>query len=238
MNNERETGEAIIECEHVSKTFLAPEGEIAILKDVSLCAYSAESIAIIGASGSGKTTLLSLLAGLDLATSGTVMLQGQSLAALDEDGRALLRNRHIGFVFQSFHLLPGFTTLENVMLPLEISRRTDAEQTALNMLERVGMSHRLHHYPDTLSGGEQQRVAIARAFAASPPLVLADEPTGSLDAETGARIIDLLFEVNAAQRTTLILVTHDSVLSQRCQRCYLLQQGRLCAIALQSEPVG
>ncbi len=181
----------------------------------------------MGQSGSGKTTLLSLLAGLDIPTAGSIELFQHTLETLGEDERAALRNQYIGFVFQSFHLLPGFTALENVMLPLEINDNVNAEQCAIQLLERVGMRHRLNHYPTTLSGGEQQRVAIARAFATTPPLLLADEPTGNLDTQTGQKIIELLFELNKEQGTALILVTHDESLTKRCKRCFRLAQGTL-----------
>jgi putative ABC transport system ATP-binding protein len=171
--------------------------------------------------------LLSLLAGLDVSTSGSIQLFQQAIESLDEDARAELRNQYIGFVFQAFHLLPGFTALENVMLPLEINDKADAETIAKQLLVRVGMEHRLGHYPTTLSGGEQQRVAIARAFATNPPLLLADEPTGNLDTETGQKMIDLLFELNQEHGTTLILVTHDESLTKRCDRCFRLTQGKI-----------
>ena len=203
------------------------EGTISILKQISLEVLKAESIAIVGQSGSGKTTLLSLLAGLDTPTTGSIELFQQRLEELDEDGRAAVRNRYIGFVFQAFHLLPGFTALENVMLPLEINNDLKAEEKAKHLLDRVGMSHRLQHHPTTLSGGEQQRVAIARAFSTTPPLLLADEPTGNLDAKTGEKIIQLLFELNKEHDTALILVTHDETLTKRCQRSFLLSEGKL-----------
>ena len=203
------------------------EGTISILKQISLEVLKAESIAIVGQSGSGKTTLLSLLAGLDTPTTGSIELFQQRLEELDEDGRAAVRNRYIGFVFQAFHLLPGFTALENVMLPLEINNDLKAEEKAKHLLDRVGMSHRLQHHPTTLSGGEQQRVAIARAFSTTPPLLLADEPTGNLDAKTGEKIIQLLFELNKEHDTALILVTHDETLTKRCQRSFLLSEGIL-----------
>lgn len=187
----------------------------------------AETIAVVGQSGSGKTTLLGLLAGLDKPTGGDIEIFGHPIVDLNEDGCAELRNQYIGFVFQSFHLLPGFTAIENVMLPLEINDDSRAEQHAKELLERVGMQHRLSHYPTTLSGGEQQRVAIARAFATNPPLLLADEPTGNLDTNTGEKIIDLLFKLNTEQKTSLVLVTHDVSLTNRCDRCYQLEDGRL-----------
>ena len=184
-------------------------------------------MAIVGASGSGKSTLLGLLAGLDLPSAGKVILAGQDLASLDEDSRAALRGRLLGFVFQSFQLLPSLTALENVMLPLELAAREDAKRTAEEMLARVGLAERLAHYPKHLSGGEQQRVALARAFAVSPQLLLADEPTGNLDAATGSQIIELMFAMNAERGTTLILVTHDELLARRCNRVLRLVGGRL-----------
>lgn len=202
---------------------------LVILQQISFSVMSGETVAIIGASGSGKSTLLGLLAGLDVATAGDVVLAGQPLSGLDEDARAALRGRGLGFVFQSFQLLPALTALENVMLPLELAGRSDASAVAHTWLQRVGLGERLHHYPKHLSGGEQQRVALARAFAPQPSLVLADEPTGNLDAATGAQIIDLMFELNAREGTTLILVTHDAALAARCQRVLQLQAGRLLA---------
>jgi putative ABC transport system ATP-binding protein len=187
-----------------------------------------ESLAITGASGSGKSTLLGLLAGLDTPTSGQVTLLGQLLFALDEDGRAALRARSIGFVFQSFHLLPNLNALENVMLPLELAGR-EALEPATALLQRVGLGERLHHFPSTLSGGEQQRVSLARAFAQQPSVLFADEPTGSLDEVTGAKIIDLMFEFQRTQQTTLVLVTHDPQLAGRCDRQLVMQGGRLAA---------
>ncbi len=200
-----------------------------ILQQISFAVMSGETVAIVGASGSGKSTLLGLLAGLDVASVGEIVLDGQQLSALDEDGRAALRARGLGFVFQSFQLLPALTALENVMLPLELAGRSDAAVVAKTWLQRVGLAERLHHYPKHLSGGEQQRVALARAFAPQPKLVLADEPTGNLDAATGAQVIDLMFELNAREGTTLILVTHDAALAARCQRVLQLQAGRLLA---------
>ena len=186
-----------------------------------------ESVAVVGASGAGKSTLLALLAGLDEPTSGRVWLAGRELTALDEDGRAALRARHVGFVFQSFHLVPALTALENVMLPLELAGRTDARRTAREVLDRVGLAERVGHYPRQLSGGEQQRVAIARAFVAGPDVLFADEPTGNLDAGTGGRIMDLLFGLNAGAGTTLILVTHDRSIAARCGRLVRLDAGRM-----------
>ena len=188
-----------------------------------------EAVAIVGASGSGKSTLLALLAGLDTPSAGTVELDGESLFALDEDARAELRGRTVGFVFQSFQLLPSLTALENVMLPLELAGREDAESAAREILARVGLAERLQHYPKHLSGGEQQRVALARAFVVKPKLLLADEPTGSLDAEAGEAVIALLFQMNRESGTTLVLVTHDEQLAQRCTRTVRLAAGRIAA---------
>lgn len=201
--------------------------QLTILRDINLEVNAGEAVAIIGASGSGKSTLLGLLAGLDTPTSGKVHLNGTDLFALDEDSRAALRGKILGFVFQSFQLLPALTALENVMLPLELSGVNSAESTAQKLLQRVGLDLRLHHYPKQLSGGEQQRVAIARAFAADPKLLLADEPTGNLDSATGKQIIELMFELNRELGTTLVLVTHDESLSQRCARQIRLVDGRL-----------
>lgn len=188
-----------------------------------------EAVAIVGASGSGKSTLLALLAGLDTPTAGSVELDGANLFELDEDARAELRGRAVGFVFQSFQLLPSLTALENVMLPLELAGREDAENEAREILARVGLAERLHHYPKHLSGGEQQRVALARAFVVRPKLLLADEPTGSLDAESGDAVIALLFQLNRESGTTLVLVTHDEHLASRCQRVVRLAAGRIVA---------
>ena len=203
--------------------------ELTILDDVSFAISEGESVAIVGASGSGKSTLLSLLAGLDVPSEGDVDLVGESLAALDEDGRAQLRGRHVGFVFQSFQLLPSLTALENVMLPLELAGRADAESAARQVLAQVGLADRLRSYPRQLSGGEQQRVALARAFVTRPKVLFADEPTGNLDTRTGSAIIDLLFDLNAQSGTTLILVTHDAGLAARCGRTLRIDAGRLQA---------
>jgi putative ABC transport system ATP-binding protein len=213
----------------IGKTVKSGAADLAILRDIDLEVTRGEALAIVGASGSGKSTLLALLAGLDTPTTGSVRLDGQDLFALDEDGRAELRGRTLGFVFQSFQLLPALTALENVMLPLELAGREDAEALARAMLERVGLAGRLHHYPKHLSGGEQQRVALARAFVVRPKLLLADEPTGSLDAQSGNGVIDLLFELNREQGTTLILVTHDEALAARCARTVRLAGGRIAA---------
>lgn len=203
------------------------DGMLAILHDISFSVSAGEAVAIVGASGSGKSTLLGLLAGLDLPTTGSVRLMGEDLTLLPEDARAALRGRVLGFVFQSFQLLPALTALENVMLPLELAGQPNARITAEGMLTRVGLGARFSHYPKHLSGGEQQRVALARAFAVRPQLLLADEPTGNLDAATGAQVIDLMFAMNAEAGTTLILVTHDDQLAQRCSRTLRLAGGRL-----------
>lgn len=219
--------DSVIIARHLSKVVDAPEAKLTILDDVSLSIARGGSVAIVGASGSGKSTLLSLLAGLDLPSSGEVVLAGQSLGGLDEDQRAALRAEQVGFVFQSFQLLDSLNALENVMLPLELEGRRDASARARQLLERVGLGHRLSHYPRQLSGGEQQRVAIARAFASEPAILFADEPTGNLDAVTGAHITDLLFELNREQGTTLVMVTHDERLAQRCAAALHLEAGRL-----------
>jgi putative ABC transport system ATP-binding protein len=200
---------------------------LTILQDISFTVMSGETVAIVGASGSGKSTLLGLLAGLDVPSVGEIRLDGVSLAALDEDARAKQRGKLLGFVFQSFQLLPSLTALENVMLPLELAGFSASTATARDWLVRVGLEHRLKHYPKHLSGGEQQRVALARAFAPNPQLVLADEPTGNLDAATGSQIIEMMFELNAKQGTTLILVTHDEAIAARCGRILRIQSGRL-----------
>lgn len=218
---------SVLQCSHLSKSVETQDGSLTILDDISFAVNAGETVAIVGQSGSGKTTLLSILAGLDTLSSGDIQLFSHSLQPLSEDQRADLRKQHLGFVFQSFHLLPSFNALENVMLPLEINNDKQAETKAKALLERVGMGHRLSHYPTTLSGGEQQRVAIARAFATNPALLLADEPTGNLDVDTGHKIIDLLFDMNTEQGTTLILVTHDDALARRCQRRLRLQAGQL-----------
>ncbi len=203
------------------------KGVLHILQDVNFAVRAGESVAIVGASGSGKSTLLGLLAGLDVPDAGTVRLAGTDLFALNEDARAVLRGEAIGFVFQSFQLLPALTALENVMLPLELAAADDAREVATQWLERVGLGGRLRHYPKHLSGGEQQRVALARAFAPHPRLLLADEPTGNLDAETGRAIIELIFRLNREAGTTLILVTHDESLARRCGRVLRMSAGRL-----------
>jgi putative ABC transport system ATP-binding protein len=217
----------VIVASHLSKVVRSSEAALTILDDVSLQIRRSSSVAIVGASGSGKSTLLSLLAGLDLPSSGEVHLAGKALSQLDEDERAALRAEHVGFVFQSFQLLDSLTALENVMLPLELHGRSDARERAHNLLERVGLGARTTHYPRQLSGGEQQRVAIARAFASEPDILFADEPTGNLDAVTGQRITELLFELNREQGTTLVMVTHDQRLAERCESALQLEAGRL-----------
>jgi putative ABC transport system ATP-binding protein len=217
---------AVVAAHGLSQRVATGEGTLDILTDVSLAVKAGETLAIVGASGSGKSTLLGLLAGLDHASGGEVWLLGERLNDLDEDARARLRAGRIGFVFQSFQLLPALTALENILLPLELSAAPDARERAAHWLEQVGLDARAGHYPRQLSGGEQQRVAIARAFATDPSVVFADEPTGNLDADTGSRIIDLLFALNASAHTTLILVTHDDALASRCQRRLQLTAGR------------
>jgi len=219
--------DTVLEAVGVGKQVSSPEGTLAILADVSLAIARGETVAVMGASGAGKSTLLALLAGLDEPTSGTVRLAGRELTTLDEDGRAAVRARHVGFVFQSFHLVPSLTAVENVMLPLELAGRSDARSAALEVLARVGLAGRVGHYPRQLSGGEQQRVAIARAFVTRPAVLFADEPTGNLDAATGERIMQLLFGLNAATGTTLVLVTHDQALAARCGRIIRLDAGRM-----------
>ena len=201
--------------------------ELVILRDIDLEVTRGEALSVVGASGSGKSTLLAILAGLDTPSEGRVTLDGQDLFSLDEDARAEVRGRTVGFVFQSFQLLPALTAHENVMLPLELAKNTEAEKLAAEMLARVGLAERLHHYPRQLSGGEQQRVALARAFVARPKLLLADEPTGSLDAESGEAVIRLLFDLNRESATTLVLVTHDESLARRCGRTVRLVAGRI-----------
>ncbi|BDX19786.1 ABC transporter ATP-binding protein [Halopseudomonas aestusnigri] len=219
--------DAVVIARHLSKVVTSSEAPLQILDDVSLSIERSSSLAIVGASGSGKSTLLSLLAGLDLPSSGQVILAGEDLTALNEDQRATLRGREVGFVFQSFQLLDSLTALENVMLPLELAGRSDARERAGELLQRVGLEARRQHYPQQLSGGEQQRVAIARAFASEPSILFADEPTGNLDAATGERISDLLFALNRERGTTLVLVTHDAQLADRCQHAVRMQAGRL-----------
>ncbi|UCV05296.1 ABC transporter ATP-binding protein [Dechloromonas denitrificans] len=217
----------VVDVINLGKTVDSGGEPLTILQDISFSVMPGETVAIVGASGSGKSTLLGLLAGLDVPSAGEIRLDGVSLAALDEDDRARQRGKLLGFVFQSFQLLPSLNALENVMLPLELAGQKTALATARGWLERVGLEHRLKHYPKYLSGGEQQRVALARAFAPAPRLVLADEPTGNLDAATGQQIIDLMFDLNARQGTTLVLVTHDEAIAARCGRTLRIHSGRL-----------
>jgi putative ABC transport system ATP-binding protein len=219
--------ERFIQAASLGKTVTTGDRELTLLKDINFTVEAGTSVAILGASGSGKTTLLGLLAGLDVPTEGTVLIDGIDLGTLDEDGRAQLRAGKIGFIFQSFQLLNGLTALENVMMPLELSADSDARRTATDLLGRVGLGERLGHYPNQLSGGEQQRCAIARAFAGQPKLLFADEPTGNLDQKTGKRIIDLLFELNIEQGATLIMATHDEQLASHCKRRLQLDAGKL-----------
>ena len=219
--------QALIAVSHLSKSVRDASGTLDILCDIDFSLGAQETAAIVGSSGSGKSTLLSIMAGLDTPTQGTVTVAGQDIFALDEDQRAVLRARQMGFVFQSFQLLWHLTALENVMLPLELAGRAQPRVLAREMLARVGLAERLHHYPKVLSGGEQQRVALARAFVVQPALLLADEPTGSLDPATGERIMNLMLSLNQELGTTLILVTHDPALAARCGRCLTLEAGRL-----------
>jgi putative ABC transport system ATP-binding protein len=224
---ERKTGEFVLQASGLGKQVSSPEGPLTILDDVHLAIGAGESVALVGPSGAGKTTLLALLAGLDRPTRGSVWLCGEELTALDEDGRARLRGRRVGFVFQSFHLLPSLTALENVMLPLELAGDAAAAASARAALESVGLDKRLSHYPKQLSGGEKQRVAIARAFVTRPSVLFADEPTGNLDTASGERVAELLFGLNRQAGTTLVLVTHERTLASRCDRILEIVGGRL-----------
>ena len=217
----------IISVEHLFKSVTDSTGTLDILRDIDFALNPKETVAIVGASGSGKSTLLSIMAGLDTPSRGTVRLAGQDLFALDEDARAGVRAQKVGFVFQSFQLLGNLTALENVMLPLELAGRRDGRQAATAMLGRVGLAERLRHYPRVLSGGEQQRVALARAFVLQPALLLADEPTGSLDFATGEKVMELMFALNQEQGTTLVLVTHDRAIASRCARCITIEAGQV-----------
>ncbi len=219
--------DCIISVEHVFKSVTDSTGTLDILRDIDFRLSQRETVAIVGASGSGKSTLLSIVAGLDVPSRGTVFLAGQDLFAINEDARAALRAQKVGFVFQSFQLLGNLTALENVMLPLELANRRDARKAATEMLARVGLSQRLGHYPKVLSGGEQQRVALARAFVVQPAVLLADEPTGSLDFATGETVMELMFDLNRELGTTLVLVTHDKAIAARCQRCITIEAGRV-----------
>jgi putative ABC transport system ATP-binding protein len=219
--------EPVLRAQNISKQVSSPEGTLTILAAVDLHIAAGETVAIVGASGAGKSTLLALLAGLDEPSEGRIWLNGSELTALDEDGRAAVRARHVGFVFQSFHLVPSLTAIENVMLPLELAGQRRARDAAAEVLAKVNLTPRREHYPRQLSGGEQQRVAIARAFVTRPAILFADEPTGNLDAVTGERIIELLFDLNQAARTTLVVVTHDQAIAQRCSRIIRIEAGRL-----------
>lgn len=225
----------MIKIENLTKRVDTSEGELVILKGVSLDVNDAETVAIVGVSGSGKSTLLGLMAGLDAASSGDVILNGQRLSELDEEQRAVLRGQLVGFVFQSFQLLPSLTALENVMLPIELKNDRQAREKASVLLDRVGLGERRHHYPNQLSGGEQQRVAIARAFASEAQILFADEPTGNLDSATGAKVIDLLFSLNKEYSTTLVLVTHDERLAQKCHRTIRLVAGEIVSDEINSK---
>jgi putative ABC transport system ATP-binding protein len=223
------TNNSVLTARGIGKTVKSGTSDLVILREIELEVTRGEAVAVVGASGSGKSTLLAILAGLDMPSAGTVELDGQDIFSMDEDERAELRGRNVGFVFQSFQLLPSLTALENVMLPLELTSEDKAEENARQILTRVGLAERLHHYPKHLSGGEQQRVALARAFVVRPKLLLADEPTGSLDADAGAEIIRLLFEMNREYGTTLVMVTHDETLAARCSRVVRLAAGRIVA---------
>ena len=225
--NASEVAVPVIAVDQLHKSVTDSGEALHILRDIHLALEAKQTVAIVGASGSGKSTLLSILAGLDTPTQGRVLLQGQDIFALDEDARAALRGQKIGFVFQSFQLLPNLTALENVMLPLELAGQRGARAKATAMLQRVGLGQRLGHYPKVLSGGEQQRVALARAFVVEPALLLADEPTGSLDHATGAAVMELMLELNREKGTTLVLVTHDRELAARCGRVLTMQAGQL-----------
>jgi putative ABC transport system ATP-binding protein len=219
--------EPVLKADKITKQVSSPEGTLTILAEVDLGIAAGESVAIVGSSGAGKSTLLALLAGLDEPSSGRVWLNGSELTALDEDGRAAVRARHVGFVFQSFHLVPSLTAIENVMLPLELAGQRKARDAAADVLAKVNLSARREHYPRQLSGGEQQRVAIARAFVTRPAVLFADEPTGNLDTQTGERIMDLLFDLNRDTQTTLIVVTHDLAIARRCGRIIHIEAGRI-----------
>ena len=219
--------EPVLKAEKITKQVSSPEGTLTILADVDVNIMAGQTVAIVGASGAGKSTLLALLAGLDEPTSGRIWLNGAELTALDEDGRAAVRARHVGFVFQSFHLVPSLTAIENVMLPLELAGQPNARAAAAEVLAKVNLTARQEHYPRQLSGGEQQRVAIARAFVTRPAVLFADEPTGNLDSQTGERIINLLFDLNRDMRTTLVIVTHDRTIAERCERIIHIEAGRI-----------
>ncbi len=221
------TSSIIVQAERLGKQVTSPEGTLTILNDVNLSVNQAESLAIVGVSGSGKSTLLGILAGLDTPSDGKVLLNNTDITSMDEDGRARLRSESVGFIFQSFHLLPGLTALENTSLPLELLGQSAADELAREQLDQVGLAERLHHYPNQLSGGEQQRVAIARAFSGNPSILFADEPTGNLDQKTAQRIIELLFDLNRQKGTTLIMVTHDPAIADHCDRQVVMAGGQL-----------
>ena len=227
MVNQSVGKDVVLEAHQVSKQVSSPEGTLTILSDVSFQIFAGESVAVVGPSGAGKSTLLALLAGLDLPSSGHVLLNARNLSDLDEDGRAGVRADSVGFVFQSFHLVPSLNALENVMLPLELAGNRDARAAARKIIDEVGLKERWSHYPSQLSGGEKQRVAIARAFATEPAVLFADEPTGNLDSRTGTNIMELMFDLNRSSSTTLVLVTHDTDLAERCDRVLALDAGRL-----------
>jgi putative ABC transport system ATP-binding protein len=227
MSDQLSNTNTVLEAQRLGKQVSSPEGTLTILSDVSFEISAGESVAVVGPSGAGKSTLLALLAGLDLPTAGHVVLNTANLSELDEDGRAQLRAENVGFVFQSFHLVPSLNALENVMLPLELAGQSNARSAALEIIKKVGLGERWSHYPAQLSGGEKQRVAIARAFATEPAVLFADEPTGNLDSRTGANIMELMFELNRSSSTTLVLVTHDQSLAERCDRILSLDVGKL-----------
>jgi putative ABC transport system ATP-binding protein len=227
MSDQLSNENTVLEAKGLSKEVSSPEGTLTILSDVSFAISKASSVAIVGPSGAGKSTLLALLAGLDLPTAGHVVLNKANLSELNEDGRADLRAESVGFVFQSFHLVPSLNALENVMLPLELAGQSNARSAALDIIKKVGLGERWSHYPAQLSGGEKQRVAIARAFATEPAVLFADEPTGNLDSRTGTNIMELMFELNHSSSTTLVLVTHDQALAKRCGRILSLDVGKL-----------
>lgn len=235
MGNQSSNNVAVLQAVGVSKEVSSPEGSLTILSDVSFSIAPGESVAIVGPSGAGKSTLLALLAGLDLPTKGNVVLDGTNLSNLDEDGRARMRAERVGFVFQSFHLVPSLNALENVMLPLELAGNDEPRRISLGIIDKVGLTDRWRHYPAQLSGGEKQRVAIARAFATEPAVLFADEPTGNLDSRTGSNIMELMFELNRNSSTTLVLVTHDLSLAARCDRILSLDAGLLISDMTGSE---
>ena len=227
MSDNLSSKNAVLAAKNVSKQVSSPEGALTILSEVSFDIDKGDSVAVVGASGAGKSTLLALLAGLDLPTTGEIWLDGHNLTNLDEDGRAAVRAASVGFVFQSFHLVPSLNALENVMLPLELAGKSEPRKVADEIIKKVGLDERWSHYPSQLSGGEKQRVAIARAFATEPAVLFADEPTGNLDSRTGSNIVELMFELNHTSSTTLILVTHDKTLANRCDRILGLDAGCL-----------